>query len=277
MGKLKVGAFLNSFAMSFDDSLAKAHELGLDAIELATYDKYNLFRPLTDEQIKEIKDAFAAYKMEISSLCGEVGGFAIEDTDECKKRVAAVKEVIDNAKRLGVGILQFHIGALKFDESDSRFIANQNEEAKADGDPKTNLINALKELDAYAFEAGVRLATETGPEPGDKLAEFIKDNGFKCVFVNFDPANLVMNGYDEVQCVKDLKGLIIQTHAKDGIFGSVKDGYKEMPLGEGDVRWEEYLKALTESGFDGNFIIERECGENPADDIAMAAKFLKNW
>ena len=277
MGKLKVGAFLNSFAMDFDSAMAMAHKLGLDSIEFATMKEFDLFRPLSDEQIKRIKDSFAKNNMVISSLCGEVGGFSIADTDECKKRVAAVKEVIDNAVRLDVNILQFHIGGLKFDENDSRFIANQNTEEKNDGDPKTNLINALKELDAYAEKAGVKLATETGPEPGDRLAAFIKENGFKYVYVNFDPANLVMNGYDEIQCAKDLKDFIIQTHAKDGIFGSVKDGYKETPLGEGDVHWDEYLKVLTEAGFDGNFIIERECGDTPADDIAKAASFLKNW
>lgn len=276
MGKLKVGAFLNSFAMKFEDAIATANKLGLDAMEMGSCE-YDIFSPLSDTQVKEINDTYAKYGITISSLCGEVGGFAIEDTAECQKRVAAVKQVIDNAVKLGVEIIQFHIGALTFDESDSRFVANQNKEAGAKGDPKTNLVNSLKDLDEYAFKAGVKLATETGPESGASLAKFIKENNFKCVFVNFDPANLVMNDFDEIQSVYDLKGLIIQTHAKDGIRGSVKDGYKEMPLGEGDVRWEEYLKALVETGFEGNFIIERECGATPADDIAMAAKFLKNW
>ena len=277
MGKLKVGAFLNSFATDFRSSCALAHKLGLDAVELASLEEFDLFKPLSESDIATIKDEFAKNSLSISSLCAEVGGFAIEDTAECKKRVAAVKEVIDNAGRLGVKIIQFHIGELKFSEDDTRFIKNQNDVSESTGDASENLLMALKDLDDYALKAGVRLATETGPEPGEKLAAFIKDNNFKCVFVNFDPANLVMNGFDEIKSVYDLKGLIIQTHAKDGIFGSVKDGYKETALGEGDVHWEEYLKALVETGFEGNFIIERECGATPADDIAMAAKFLKNW
>ena len=276
MGKLNVGAFITSFAMDFKSAMAKAHELGLDVIEFASLDDLNLFQPMSDDQINTIKGEFDKYNMKISSVCAEVGGFAIANTEECKNRVASVKEVIDNAVRLGVGIIQFHIGELTFEDENAKFIEKKETNA-VEGDPAQNLLDALKDLDAYAFKAGVKLATETGPEPGDKLAEYIKGNGFKCVFVNFDPANLCMNGFDVIASVYALKGLIIQTHAKDGIFGSVKDGYKETPLGEGDVKWEEYLNALQEIGYTGNFIIERECGATPADDIAMAAKFLKNW
>lgn len=271
MGNLKVGAFLSSFKLSFEEALAKCAEIGVETVEfeIGEYDK---FIPYTEEQVKEIKAGFAKYGIGISSICAEVGGFTIEDRGEVDNRVVKVKTVIDNAVKLGTKIVQFHIG--KLGEGDVRKF---DCELKNDSDPEENLVYALKELDAYAKKAGVVLATETGPEPGCKLAEFIKSNGFECVAVNFDPANLCMNGFDVIQCAKDLKGLIVQTHAKDGIFGSVKDGYKEVALGEGDVPWEEYLKTLKEQGFEGNFIIERECGDKPSDDIAKAAAFLKNW
>ena len=48
-----------------------------------------------------------------------------------------------------------------------------------------------------------------------------------------------------------------------------------MPLGEGDVPWPRYLKTLKDIGYDGYLTIEREVGENPAADIAVAATFLR--
>lgn len=54
------------------------------------------------------------------------------------------------------------------------------------------------------------------------------------------------------------------------------DGFKELPLGEGKVDWNRYLKALQDVGFDGFLTIERETGANPADDIIKAAEFLKS-
>lgn len=279
MGKLKVGAFLNSFAMDFKSAMAKASELGLEAIEFSSIpNEIDVFKPFNDEEAKAIKDEFTKRNMVISSICAEVGGFSIADTEEAKKRVEAVKICIDNAIKLGTNIIQFHIGELEFPEDDIRFIENQSENIvkKATEDvEKTNLINSLKELDAYATPKGVKLATETGPEPGDKLAKFIDELNLPAVNVNFDPANLCMWNWDEVKSVYDLKGKIIHTHAKDGIRDSKDQNFLEKALGDGDVRWNEYLKALEDIGYDGYFIIERECGDNPVNDIAMAAKFLK--
>ena len=51
----------------------------------------------------------------------------------------------------------------------------------------------------------------------------------------------------------------------------------ETPLGEGDVPWARYIAALKEIGYDGWLTIERECGDDPAADIAAAAKFLKKY
>ena len=46
-------------------------------------------------------------------------------------------------------------------------------------------------------------------------------------------------------------------------------------FGEGDVDWDNYLKALKEIGYDGFLTIERECGEDPVSDIIKATSFLR--
>ncbi len=84
-----------------------------------------------------------------------------------------------------------------------------------------------------------------------------------------------MNGLDVLEAVAALGDRIVHTHAKDGIFDSGKTGFKEVPLGEGDVNFPVYLKALRATGFDGYLTIERECGDDPVGDIAAAIAFLK--
>ena len=49
----------------------------------------------------------------------------------------------------------------------------------------------------------------------------------------------------------------------------------ELPLGKGGVPWDKYLNALDEEGFHGFLTIEREVGDDPAADIALAVQFLK--
>ena len=61
-----------------------------------------------------------------------------------------------------------------------------------------------------------------------------------------------------------------------GLESLSPDGYfLEVPLGEGGVRWNEYLAALVELGNEGFLTIERVCGPTPEADIARAAGFLR--
>ena len=58
-------------------------------------------------------------------------------------------------------------------------------------------------------------------------------------------------------------------------IGTVASMALEHRLAEGDVDFDVYLPALHNAGFDGFLTIEREVGDNPVDDIAMAVGFLK--
>jgi sugar phosphate isomerase/epimerase len=113
--------------------------------------------------------------------------------------------------------------------------------------------------------------------------------------VNFDPANLVMVQCEDIPKAVGLLGkYIVHTHAKDGqnlckITGEqlyngadVPPNFKpwecikEVPLGEGQVPWPQYIAALKAAKFDGYLTIEREVGEDPRHDIAKAIGFLKS-
>jgi sugar phosphate isomerase/epimerase len=51
--------------------------------------------------------------------------------------------------------------------------------------------------------------------------------------------------------------------------------FRETPLGEGSVDFAAYLKALEDIGYRGFLTIEREAGATPADDITLAANYLR--
>ena len=52
--------------------------------------------------------------------------------------------------------------------------------------------------------------------------------------------------------------------------------FMETPLGEGDVDFPSYLKALRDTGYNGFLTIEREVGSNPRADIEKAVRFLRS-
>ena len=51
----------------------------------------------------------------------------------------------------------------------------------------------------------------------------------------------------------------------------------ELPLGEGDVDFPAYFKALNDIGYKGFLTIEREVGDDPEKDIGNAVNFLKGY
>lgn len=232
--------------------------------------------PFSDVEVKRIKKLTEENNIKISSLCAEVGGFNIPDNNEVDKRIEAVKTVVDNAKKLNVKMIQFHFGAINFAKDDPRYVGNKSTVQGEMGDPDENLVRAIKIIDDYCVKKGILIAQETGPQTGKDLADFIKKHDLKATKVNFDVANLVMYNFDEIRSLFEVKDLVIQIHVKDGLRDTVKTGYVEKPLGEGDVRWEEFFQGLKKNKFKGDLIIEKELITDPDKDMTHAANFLKN-
>ena len=72
---------------------------------------------------------------------------------------------------------------------------------------------------------------------------------------------------------------VIYDFFAEGGIGDLRldDYFKEVPLGQGGVDFDGYMKALEDIGYTGFLTIEREVGENPAADIALAVEFLNRY
>ena len=279
---MKIGVITNCFKKPLPECIQIAGELGLSGVQI--YATKGNFSPetLTDEQKLAYKKLLADNGLSVSALCADMGGFGFERAQDNPVRIEKTKRIVDLAVEFGANVITTHIGVIPEDKTDPTY---------------TVMLDALTECGVYAKEKGVTLAIETGPEKAKTLLAFIEDTKGG-IGVNLDPANFTMvTGQDAVEAVYLLGKHIVHTHAKDGIMlnknqnptevyhafavGGVEalnacEGFKEVPLGEGEVDWDAYLKALRDVGFDGFLTIERECGENPQADIETATKFLKN-
>ena len=279
---MKLGVITDCFKKPHAEGIKLAGSLGLSGVQI--YATSGSFSPetLTDADKAEYKRLLAENGLVISALCADMGGFGFEKAEDNPIRVEKTKRIVDLAVEFGASVITTHIGVIPDDKANPRYKV---------------MLDALTECGLYAKERGVTLAIETGPEKAKTLLAFIEDTKGG-VGVNLDPANFTMvTGQDAVEAVKILGKHIVHTHAKDGVMldknqnptdvyhafavGGVDalnacTGFKELPLGEGDVDWDNYVKALCEVGFDGFLTIERECGDNPTDDILMAVDFLKS-
>lgn len=278
MRTFPIGVLLESFRCDWHEALKKAAELGLSGVQV--YATRGEFAPevMTKEKRRAFLDEVKSYGLTISALCGDLGkGFGNSELNP--GLVEQSKRIVELAKDLETDIVTTHIGVVPEDPAHPRYAVMQA---------------ACRELAEFADSMQAHFAVETGPERAVTLKNFLDSLGSKGVSVNLDPANFVMvTGDDPVQAVYTLKDYIVHTHAKDGrklldrdpeiIYHMIEDviqegqAFEELPLGRGSVDFGEYLKALEDIGYTGYLTIEREVGENPAADIALAADYLRSF
>lgn len=262
MKRLKVGAFLSSFRLDFQGALKQAQEIGLAGMQLSSLKDEIDVENISDGKGTEITRMFRDHGLVISSVCGDIGGFALKDEIEAKRRVERTRRIMDHTKLLGSTIVQTHIGLIPEDFNCA--------EVKI-------MRRCLEQIGKHGEQVGVCLATETGPEPAATMKRFLDTIRIPTIKVNYDPANLAMNGFDCIGGVQDLKDYIVHTHAKDGRKTPDEKGRKEQPLGKGEVNFPRYIQAMDAIGFSGFYVIEREVGEDPVRDIAEAKRFLDQF
>ncbi len=282
---MKIGIIAELLQKPLLECIDYAAEIGAEGVQIYGGhggQGYN-FVDVSDKELKQIKDRCAKNKIVVTAICGDICPKSFQVPHECDKRVEITKKVIDSTARLGVKIITTHVGHIPESVQDPVYPV---------------MVKSVRECADYAASKGCVLAIETGPELADVLKRFIEDIDSKGIGVNLDPANLRgVSCEDPVYAVKTLAPYIVHTHAKDAINTHVgspakfyglrnldgtkreisarASGFKEVPLGEGMVQWDEYLAALAEAGFDGFLTIERECGKDPVKDIKMAVNFLK--
>ncbi len=132
---------------------------------------------------------------------------------------------------------------------------------------------------AYTLQGlGIEFWFETGQETPVTMLRLIQAVGLPNLGVNLDPANLILYGKASPVDALDLLGPYVRNiHAKDGLYPTdpMKLG-REVKVGEGRVRFPEFVRRLKEVGFTGEFIIEREIsGEQQNRDIAATVTYLK--
>lgn len=285
----KIGVITDSFRLGLRESLAKAKAVGADGVQIYAVSGEMDPANLSPSARRELRQYIEDLGLEISALCGDLGGHGFQDKTANPDKIEKSKRILDLALDLGTNIVTTHIGIIPQDKNSEIYAAMQQ---------------ACEELSTYANSVNGYFAIETGPETAAHLKEFLDTLTGRGMSVNFDPANMVMvTGDDPVQGVYLLKDYIVHTHVKDGIrlrevdprevYGSLDSegldhekiaemaatgsAFRELPLGEGNVDFPAYFKALQDIGYTGYLTIEREVGTNPEEDIRKAVEFIKQY
>ena len=106
------------------------------------------------------------------------------------------------------------------------------------------MVELTRDICAHCGRNHQALHLETGQEPVDVLIRFLDDVNRDNLFVNFDPANMILYGAGEpLPALEQLGSRVRSIHCKDATW-SDRPGEtwgREMPLGEGDVDFAAFL------------------------------------
>jgi len=272
MEKWPLGVFA-SIDAGLGVKLEVAHELGVPTVHLHAPQKATR----TEENAKKFLARLEELDITISVVFGGFEGESYADIPTCQRTVGLVppesraartvemKEIADFARVLGVDAVGLHMGFIPHDAADPLY---------------QEVVEVTREICDHCAGNGQRFHLETGQESADGLLQFLGNVGRDNLFVNFDPANMILYGSGEpIEALKKVGRFVRSVHCKDATW-SDKPGETwgaEVPLGQGAVGMENFLRTLDELGYTGPLTIEREIPQEPArqkEEIGAGIKLL---
>ena len=118
---MKTGVITDCFKLPLNESIRLAGELGFDGVQI--YATTGEFSPeaLTAQRKAEIKELLKENRLEISALCGDMGGYGFQIAKDNPERIEKTKRIIDLAEEFGASVVTTHIGVIPADKSNPRY------------------------------------------------------------------------------------------------------------------------------------------------------------
>ena len=176
-----------------------------------------------------------------------------------------IKSAIDFASWAGIEDIVIHAGFIPNDLMSPDY---------------ADMLVAVETLARHCKTKNMNLLLETGTEAPIVLLSLINDLDSDNVYINFDPANILMYGYgNPVDALHVFGKHIRNMHGKDGMLPTDPHRVgKETPVGKGMVDFPKVFEKFKELGYDRYVIIEREIeeSEDRQRDILNARDYLKS-
>lgn len=253
---MKIGHRAWNLGLPMMEAIDAAAEVGFDGVSLIAHEEAVWPPELTESRAREIRSRCERNGLQISALTGRFGSLIGADADE---NLQWSLSVVEAASSLEIPIATSHIGVIPEDMTRADVRA---------------MMERVRRLCDRADELGVTIGVETGPESAEVLRDFIEEVGSPRLRVNYDPANLLMKGFEHIAGVQVLAPYIVHTHAKDAVRED-PHGRRQRPLGEGDVDIPLWVDTVKSAGYDGWLCIERESGQDRLGDARRGLALLR--
>lgn len=260
MRRNKIGIVAESTGLALRQAIAEAARMGAVGIQIDAMGDLSPEK-LGDTGRREFGNLLRSFGLELTALnCPLRRGLDV--SEHLQPRIEYVRKVMQLAFDLG-----------------PRIVVVPGPQVPEDtATPRAQLLReSLLALGPYGDRVGTTVALEVGYDPADKLRAYLAGFDTDSLRLNYDPANMLVNGHDPVQNLMGLKGWIAHVHARDARAATVSRGSQEVPLGAGDIDWMAFTATLQVIEYGGFLTIERETGNNRIADMANGVKFLRRF
>ena len=264
---------------SFEQVVDFASDNGFECIEVACWPKGKAERKYAGVTHIDVANLDSVKADEILQYCKKknitISALAyypnvLDEDKECRKKsIDHLMKVIQASALLKINLVTTFIGRNKnLNITDNLELAG----------------NVWKPILEYAESLNVKIAIENCPMlftedewPGGKniavspaiWRELFKRLPSEYLGLNFDPSHFIWQEMDYIRPLYEFKDKIFHVHYKDikifkdklaacGIMAYPLDYMAPKLPGLGDVRWDQYVSALTDIGYDGYTCIEVE-------------------
>ena len=235
MRSLKISAFADEYADSFEEQLTALNEFGIENIEIRFLNGKNI-SALKRNEATEAKKRLDAFGINVSAIGSPIGKIQLDGD---------INDHLETAKRI-------FESANIFDTRYVRVFSFYAPNGKDIADMKSEVLYYLEKFVALAREYGITLCHENeakiyGDTP-NRCKELLDhfSGELKCVF---DMGNFVLEGTEPYTAYELLKEDIAYFHIKDALSqGAI------VPAGKGEAKIKEILSAHREYAKEDFFV-----------------------
>lgn len=239
----------------------KRIQLDLDPLREHPEPWADLAERLSAAGISLVSGMFRTVGEDYSSLesIRETGGLVPDST--WAENWQNLQQTVTQAKQLGLTTVMTHAGFLPHEPSDPNF---------------EKMVQRMRDIASLFADHGLTLCCETGQESAEGLVTFLEHLP-ENVAVNFDPANMLLYGNgDPIEALRTIGARVLTCHLKDAKLAQVPGTWgEEVAVGQGEVDWPLFFQTMKEIGYQGDFCIECEAGDQRLEDIIRGRDFVR--
>ena len=259
MQSVRVGVHLASLRQPLQTALATAARLGADAVEI---DVRQQLRPdaISQTGLRQLRKMLDDMRLRVAAVSFQTRrGYHV--AEDLQQRIDATKRAMSFAYELGASVVVNQVGRVP---------------AEPAGAAWELLVASLADIGRHGQKCGAMLAARTGTEDGATLARLIDWLPAGSLSVDFDPGQLIVNGFSASDALGSLAQHIRHIHARDGVQDLAQGRGLEVQLGRGSADFLTIMATMEQLRYDGYYTVQPANVAAPLEEAADAIAYLRN-